>query len=199
LRTDSKLRCKLLRGHGNGDAHAWCIVRDDSQVEYIADCMQSPDKLILCNSDEAKAYCAGSGHERGTPSGPTGNVFIHQIPSQLVQIHKEKIIGKGSYSVVYAGIYDGKPVVVKHLRDDIKDEDDRVDAVSHFKNEAQRLTPLSNVNIIKFIGQIIDSRDMVLEMVKGRTLLNILEENPNDLTPAYRRSILIQVGTCTIL
>ncbi|XP_022950480.1 serine/threonine-protein kinase STY17-like [Cucurbita moschata] len=107
-----------------------------------------------------------------------GSDFIFKIePSLLIDPRRLKIgevIGEGSCSIVYQGLYDCQPVAVKII------QASRTSAISpekkeRFQREVMLLSRVNHENVIQFIGASIEPTLMIItELMKGGTLQKYL-------------------------
>ena len=98
----------------------------------------------------------------------------------LDQFEVGEPIGSGGMGTVYKAIQTsvGREVAIKVLRPELVESDD---AVWRFQREARLATALDHPNLVRVLlsGQLPDGRIyIVMELLKGRTLADVLEEQP---------------------
>lgn len=110
-----------------------------------------------------------------------GEVPSILIPPQLI-LEKDKLtwgelIGRGNFSEVFEGVYDGKTVAVKILKDN--------NAATEYLSEAHVMATLTHPNLVKLIGIIRgDSLIIVTEyMAKGSLLDYLRSRGRTAITP----------------
>ncbi|KAL5099400.1 hypothetical protein RYX36_003727 [Vicia faba] len=96
----------------------------------------------------------------------TGDDIVFDIdPSLLVDCEKILIggmIGKGSYSLVFKGWYEGHPIAIKAIHPQCK---------AKFEREVKLLSKIQHTNVVKFIGASVKpSMVIIIELLEGGSL-----------------------------
>ncbi|CAI8588731.1 unnamed protein product [Vicia faba] len=96
----------------------------------------------------------------------TGDDIVFDIdPSLLVDCEKILIggmIGKGSYSLVFKGWYEGHPIAIKAIHPQCK---------AKFEREVKLLSKIQHANVVKFIGASVKpSMVIIIELLEGGSL-----------------------------
>ncbi|GAY42752.1 hypothetical protein CUMW_069300 [Citrus unshiu] len=106
------------------------------------------------------------------------NEFVFDIDESVLVDHRsvllQKMIGEGSYSIVYKGFYGCEPVAVKVI------QPCNALAVSRehkekFQREVTLLSKMKHENILKFVGASVQPTMMIItELMRGETLQRYL-------------------------
>ncbi|ESR38967.1 protein kinase domain-containing protein [Citrus sinensis] len=106
------------------------------------------------------------------------NEFVFDIDASVLVDHRsvllQKMIGEGSYSIVYKGFYGCEPVAVKVI------QPCNALAVSRehkekFQREVALLSKMKHENILKFVGASVQPTMMIItELMRGETLQRYL-------------------------
>ncbi|ELP86334.1 protein serine/threonine kinase, putative, partial [Entamoeba invadens IP1] len=104
------------------------------------------------------------------------------------EIIEERIVGRGSFGVVYQGLYRSQKVAIKKLKA-IHSVDDNL---AEFKKEVSMLEKLNNEFIINFYGAVfIPGRVcIVTEFANHGSLFDLLKQDERDFTRKMRGKIL---------
>lgn len=100
------------------------------------------------------------------------NLFTQQFVEEIDynEIQTEEIVGKGSFGVVWKGLWKGKPVAVKHINSD--------DERKAFTTEVRQLSRIDHPNIVKLYGACTkDPVCLIMEYAEGGSLYNVLHSN----------------------
>ncbi|KAM7252354.1 hypothetical protein ACFE04_024237 [Oxalis oulophora] len=127
------------------------------------------------------------------------NNFVFDIDASLLlnpnQVLYDEMIGEGSSSIVYEGLYECRPVAVKII------QPYEASAVSFeqkekFQREVTLLSRMNHDNIIKFIGATVEPMMMIVtELMKGRTLQKYLWSiRPNRLDMKLAISFALDIS-----
>ncbi|GAV89549.1 Pkinase_Tyr domain-containing protein [Cephalotus follicularis] len=125
--------------------------------------------------------CAATTYEYGNDvdgDDDTDNSFVFSIDRSVLvnpsHVSITKMIGEGSYSIVYEGLYQSQPVAVKVI------QPCRTSAVSrehkqNFQREVVMLSRVEHGNILKFIGASVEpTMTIITELMRGNTLQKYL-------------------------
>ncbi len=102
------------------------------------------------------------------------------------EVFLDEVIGKGGLSTVYRGreIATRQPVAVKHLHERYRKSPE---ALRRFNNEGRMTSFVTHPNVVGYHGHYLDGPWLVLELIEGRTLKSIIEQDgPLDLEDAVR-------------
>jgi tRNA A-37 threonylcarbamoyl transferase component Bud32 len=97
------------------------------------------------------------------------------------EVFLDEVIGKGGLSTVHRGreIATRQPVAVKRLHERYRNNRE---AVKRFNNEGRMTSFASHPNVVGYHGHFLDGPWLVLELIEGRTLKTIIEQDgPLDL------------------
>ncbi|XP_065887119.1 uncharacterized protein [Dysidea avara] len=113
------------------------------------------------------------------------------IHSDNLNITRQEL-GRGSYGTVYAAVLDSKPCVVKEIHPHFNTSE-----FSDLHKEINTLASLKHPNIVQFFGVYFRSKStppiLVMERM-WKSLSNLLEERPNQLTLLIKTHILYDVA-----
>ncbi|KAJ4714464.1 Protein kinase [Melia azedarach] len=125
--------------------------------------------------------------------------FVFNIDQSLLvdprRVLFEKMIGEGSYSIVYKGFYESKPVAVKLI------QPSNALAVSRehkerFQREVTLLSRMKHDNILMFVGASVEPTMMIItELMMGDTLQKYLWSiRPGRLDPKLSISFALDIS-----
>ena len=102
------------------------------------------------------------------------NIIVDAVPEKIAysDLKVEKEIGHGGFGVVYACLWDNKPVAYKQLRNQSMSKK----SCDLFVDEIKILVSLDHPNIVKLFGAVIEEVKMgfVMEYVKKQPLSRTL-------------------------
>lgn len=105
--------------------------------------------------------------------------------NEIVRIQSEpeycRELGSGGFSTTYLGFFEGMPVAIKKMK-------------NNSNKERQIHARLSHPNIVKYLGSIPNSNNLVMELMVAGNLSHILRHNKADLTWANRLSIALDIS-----
>ena len=118
----------------------------------------------------------------------------HQLKDGKYTIEKE--LGKGGFGITYlATNQQGKPVVIKMLKDELRGREDFKQLEEDFVNEAVKLSQFKHPNIVPII-EVISDRGwcIVMEYIQGKTLDALVRERDGYLTTKEALHYIKQIG-----
>jgi serine/threonine protein kinase len=101
---------------------------------------------------------------------------------------EENIIGTGTFSKVYRGIYQKQTIAVKIFKTRVSDED--------FMKEVTTLRNLPHQNIVSFIGycNLNEERKIIMEFMERGTLFDLLHKGQHQFSWLEKLRIIKQVA-----
>lgn len=118
----------------------------------------------------------------------------HQLKNGKYTIEKE--LGKGGFGVTYLAVnQQGKPVVIKMLKDELRLREDFKQLEEDFVNEAVKLSQFKHPNIVPII-EVINDRGwcIVMEYIQGKTLDALVKEGDGYLSEKEALQYIKQIG-----
>ena len=118
----------------------------------------------------------------------------HQLKNGKYTIEKE--LGKGGFGITYlATNQQGKPVVIKMLKDELRGREDFKQLEEDFVNEAVKLSQFKHPNIVPII-EVISDRGwcIVMEYIQGKTLDALVRERDGYLSTKEALQYIKQIG-----
>lgn len=118
----------------------------------------------------------------------------HQLKDGKYTIEKE--LGKGGFGITYlATNQQGKPVVIKMLKDELRGREDFKQLEEDFVNEAVKLSQFKHPNIVPII-EVISDRGwcIVMEYIQGKTLDALVRERDGYLSTKEALQYIKQIG-----
>ena len=109
----------------------------------------------------------------------------------------EKELGRGGFGVTYLAInHQGDPVVIKILKDELRDRDGFDQLEEDFVNEAVKLSRFNHPNIVPIIEVIKDNNRqcIVMKYIKGKTLEAFVQERNDYLSPKEALHYIKEIG-----
>ena len=129
-----------------------------------------------------------------TSSSPGNWQPGHQLKNGKYTIEKE--LGKGGFGITYlATNQQGKPVVIKMLKDELRGREDFKQLEEDFVNEAVKLSQFKHPNIVPIV-EVINDRGwcIVMEYIQGKTLDALVKERDGYLTTKEALGYIEKVG-----
>jgi hypothetical protein len=109
-----------------------------------------------------------------TPARPhTANTVV--IAGEF-EVFLDEVIGRGGLSTVYRGrgLSTRQPVAVKQLHERYRSSPE---AIRRFNNEGRMTSFVTHPNVVGYHGHFLDGPWLVLELIEGRTLKSIIEQD----------------------
>ncbi|RLN15189.1 hypothetical protein BBJ28_00009022 [Nothophytophthora sp. Chile5] len=143
-------------------------------------------------------------HSESAPRGQTGLwnddvITAKRIPRDKVNV--QKIISRGAFGEVYAGVFNGQQVAVKMLLPETREN---LQHVNEFLAEAKMTATMDHPRIVSFIGVAWDALSdlcVVLEFMDGGDLRTLLQEYESNHHPVGfdREKTTIALHVCHAL
>jgi len=147
---------------------------------------------------------------RGAPAAPVMRAprfGTGRMPSQAVLNNRYVILKKlaqGGMSAIYQALDKQRPGVIwaiKEMSETAINPGDRAETVEAFRREAVMLQALKHPNLVKVVDVFRDPDKgrwyMVMELIEGKTLLEIMEATPGNLPE--RRVLTWAAQVCDVL